>query len=155
MPTTITELNTAALRGVEACKAGKWKEGLAILGKIAEGDRQGLELTGTFYSYLGYGIARYERRVQEGLALCRHSIKVQFYEPENYVNLARVYLLKRNRRKAVEALNQALRLNANHPGARALAQEIGWRRSPVIPFLPRGNLLNRWLGKLRHQLKHK
>ena len=155
MPTTITELNTAALRGVEACKAGKWKEGLAILGKIAESDRHGVELTGTFYSYLGYGIARYERRVQEGLALCQHSIKVQFYEPENYVNLARVYLLKRNRRKAVDALNQALRLNANHPGARALAQEIGWRRRPVIAFLPRGNLLNRWLGKLRHQLKQK
>lgn len=153
MTTTTTELNTAALRGVEACKKGRWKEGLAILGKVAESERQGAELMGTFYSYLGYGIARYERRIKEGLALCQHSIKVQFYEPDNYVNLARVYLLKRNRRKAVETLNQALRLNATHHGARALAKEIGWRRRPVLPFLSRQNPLNRWLGKLRHQLQ--
>jgi Flp pilus assembly protein TadD len=155
MSTTKTELNQAALRGVEACKQGKWKEGLAVLGKIAEADRQGAELNGQFYSYLGYGIARYERRVKEGLALCEHSIKVQFYEPENYVNLARVYLLARNRRKAVEALTRALKLNVSHPGARALAREIGWRRPPVIPFLSRNNLLNRLLGKMRYQLQQK
>jgi len=155
MSTTITELNQAAKRGVEACKRGQWKEGLAVLGKIAEADRQGAELNGQFYSYLGYGIARYERRVKEGLALCQHSIKVQFYEPENYVNLARVHLLARNRRKAVEALTRALKLNASHPGARALAQEIGWRRPAVIPFLSRNNFLNQLLGKMRHQLGEK
>ncbi len=155
MSTTITELNQAAVRGVEACKKGQWKEGLAVLGKIAEADRQGAELNGQFYSYLGYGIARYEHRVKEGLALCQHSIKVQFYEPENYVNLARVYLLARNRRKAVEALTRALKLNASHPGARALAREIGWRRRPVIPFLSRDNFFNQLLGKMRHQLGQK
>lgn len=155
MSTTITELNQAAKQGVEACKRGQWKEGLAVLGKIAEADRQGAELNGQFYSYLGYGIARYERRVKEGLALCQHSIKVQFYEPENYVNLARVHLLARNRRKAVEALTRALKLNASHPGAQALAHEIGWRRPPVIRFLSRNNFLNQLLGKMRHQLGEK
>lgn len=155
MSTTITELNQAALQGIEACKKGQWKEGLAVLGKVAEADRQGAELNGQFYSYLGYGIARYERRVKEGLALCQHSIKLQFYEPENYLNLARVHLLARNRRKAVEALNRALKLNASNPGAMALAREIGWRRRPVIPFLPRGNFLNRLLGRLSYRLRRK
>ncbi|MGB5660560.1 MAG: hypothetical protein WBO54_13850 [Thermoanaerobaculia bacterium] len=155
MSTTITELNQAALQGIEACKKGQWKEGLAVLGKVAEADRQGAELNGQFYSYLGYGIARYERRVKEGLALCQHSIKLQFYEPENYLNLARVHLLARNRRKAVEALNRALKLNASNPGALALAQEIGWRRRPVIPFLSRSNFLNRLLGRLSYRLRRK
>jgi len=155
MSTTITELNQAALKGIEACKKGQWKEGLAVLGKVAEADRQGAELNGQFYSYLGYGIARYERRVKEGLALCQHSIKLQFYEPENYLNLARVHLLARNRRKAVEALNRALKLNASNPGAIALAREIGWRRRPVIPFLPRSNFLNRLLGRLSYRLRRK
>jgi len=155
MSTTITELNQAALKGIEACKKGQWKEGLAVLGKVAEADRQGAELNGQFYSYLGYGIARYERRVKEGLALCQHSIKLQFYEPENYLNLARVHLLARNRRKAVEALNRALKLNASNPGAIALAQEIGWRRRPVIPFLSRSNFLNRLLGRLSYRLRRK
>jgi len=155
MSTTITELNQAALQGIEACKKGQWKEGLAVLGKVAEADRQGAELNGQFYSYLGYGIARYERRVKEGLALCQHSIKLQFYEPENYLNLARVHLLARNRRKAVEALNRALKLNASNPGAMALAREIGWRRRPVIPFLSRSNFLNRLLGRLSYRLRLK
>ena len=155
MSTTITELNQAALQGIEACKKGQWKEGLAVLGKVAEADRQGAELNGQFYSYLGYGIARYERRVKEGLALCQHSIKLQFYEPENYLNLARVQLLARNRRKAVEALNRALKLNASNPGAIALAREIGWRRRPVIPFLSRSNFLNRLLGRLSYRLRRK
>ena len=113
MTTTKTELNQAAQRGVEACKRGQWKEGLAVLGKIAEVDRQGAELNGQFYSYLGYGIARYERRVKEGLALCQHSIKVQFYEPENYVLLARVYLEEGRLDEAVAALERAL--TAEHP----------------------------------------
>lgn len=155
MSTTITELNQAALQGIEACKKGQWKEGLAVLGKVAEADRQGAELNGQFYSYLGYGIARYERRVKEGLALCQHSIKLQFYEPENYLNLARVHLLARNRRKAVDALNRALKLNASNPGAIALAREIGWRRRPVIPFLSRSNFLNRLLGRLSYRLRRK
>lgn len=155
MNTSMTELNQAAKRGVEACKKGRWKEGLAVLGTLAEIDRQGAELNGQFYSYLGYGIARYEHRVKEGLALCQHSIKVQFYEPDNYVNLARVYLLARNRRKAVEALTRALKLNASHVGARNLAHEIGWRRPPVLPFLSRNNFLNRFLGKMRHQMRQK
>ena len=125
---------------------------MEILGKIAEADRQGTELPGLFYSYLGYGIARYEKRGKEGLALCQHAIKVQFYEPENYVLLARVYLLRHRRGKAIEALQKALKLNARHPEAIKLAREIGFRRRPVLPFLPRANPINKALGKMRHSM---
>lgn len=147
-----TQLQQAAQRGIELCQAGKWKPGMEILGKIAEADRQGTELSGLFYSYLGYGIARYEKRGKEGLALCQHAIKVQFYEPENYVLLARVYLLRHRRGKAIEALEKALKLNARHPEALKLAGEVGFRRRPILPFLSRGNPVNKALGMLRHSL---
>ena len=147
-----SQLQEAAQRGIELCRAGKWKAGMEILGKIAEADRQGTELSGLFYSYLGYGIARYEKRGKEGLALCQHAIKVQFYEPENYVLLARVYLLRHRRGKAIEALQKALKLNARHPEAIKLAREIGFRRRPVLPFLSRNNPINRTLGRMRHSL---
>ena len=153
--TSSSKLQEAAQRGIDLCRAGKWKAGMEILGKIAESDRQGTELSGLFYSYLGYGIAAYERRGKEGLALCQHAIKVQFYEPENYVMLARVYLLRRRRGKAIDALQRALKLNARHPEAVKLAQEIGFRRRPVIPFLSRSNPLNITLGRLRHSLTQK
>ena len=150
--TTNTKLQEAAQRGIDLCRSGNWKAGMEILGKIAESDRQGTELSGLFYSYLGYGIAAYERRGKEGLALCQHAIKVQFYEPENYVLLARVYLLRRRRGKAIDALQRALKLNARHPEALKLAKEVGYRRRPVLPFLPRSNPLNKALGRMRHSL---
>ena len=150
---TNSKMQEAAQRGIDLCRAGNWKAGMEILGKIAEADRQGTELSGLFYSYLGYGIARYERRGKEGLALCQHAIKVQFYEPENYVLLARVYLLRHSRGKAIEALQRALKLNARHPAAVKLAKEIGYRRRPVLPFLPRNNPLNKTLGKMRHSMR--
>ena len=150
--TSVSKLQQAAQRGIDLCRAGNWKAGMKILGNIAEADRQGTELSGLFYSYLGYGIARYERRVKEGLALCQHSIKVQFYEPENYVLLARVYLLRRRRGKAIEALQRALKLNARHPEAIKLAKEVGYRRRPMLPFLPRNNPLNKALGRMRHSV---
>ena len=150
--TSTTKLQGAAQRGIDLCRAGNWKAGMEILGKIAEADRQGTELSGLFYSYLGYGIARYERRGKEGLALCQHAIKVQFYEPENYVLLARVYLLRRRRGKAIDALQRALKLNARHPEAIKLAKEVGFRRRPMLPFLSRSNPVNKALGKMRHSM---
>jgi hypothetical protein len=150
-PTQHAEIQRLINRGVESCREGRWREGLELLGGIAGKDRQGAELSGLYYSYLGYGIARYERRVKEGLSLCEHSIKIQFYEPENYVNLARVWMLKRNRRHAAEALQQAININAYHPAVRKLVREMGVRSKPVIPFLSRDNPLNYFLGRLRHQ----
>ena len=147
-----SNMQEAAQRGIDLCRSGNWKAGMEILGNIAEADRQGTDLSGLFYSYLGYGIARYERRGKEGLALCQHAIKVQFYEPENYVLLARVYLLRRRRGKAIDSLQRALKLNPRHPEAVKLAKEIGFRRKPVLPFLPRGNPLNIALGKARHSM---
>ncbi|HKH48708.1 MAG TPA: hypothetical protein VKM72_28925 [Thermoanaerobaculia bacterium] len=136
-------------RGIERCRQGDWEVGLAFLGRIAEAERSSA-LPGLFYSYLGYGIALRQRRVQEGLKLCQHSVKVQFYEPENYVNLARTYLLAGDRPAAVRAVLDGLRVIRQHPELLRLHQELGIRAQPILPFLGRSNPLNRLLGRLRH-----
>lgn len=138
-------------RGLALCRGGDWERGLECLGQITEG--AGLELPGVFYSYLGHGIARCEGRVAEGLRLCRHGVKVEFYQPENYLNLARVYLLGGNRQRAWASLEQGLKVDRRHPGLRRLLKEMGARKRPVIPFLHRDNPLNRLLGRLRHQVR--
>jgi hypothetical protein len=156
MTTAQTDIQTEALQGISLCRKGHWKEGMDILGRIAEADRQGTELPGLFYSYLGYGIARYQRKLREGLALCHHAIKVQFYEPENYLNLARIHVLRSSRGKAVDAIHKALKLSPRHPEDLKLIKQIGYRRRPVIPFLSRKNPINVWLGKMRYQMaQHK
>jgi hypothetical protein len=136
-------------RGIERCRQGDWEVGLAFLGRIAEGERSA-ELPGLFYSYLGYGIALRQRRVQEGLRLCRHSVKVQFYEPENYVNLVRTLLLAGDRPGAVRAVLDGLKVDHQNGELLGLHKELGIRKSPVLPFLSRTNPLNQFLGRLRH-----
>ena len=101
----VSMLMTSTLKlGIECCRRGDWTEGLRYLGKIAEEKEQAPDLPGVFYSYLGYGIALCQQRVEEGLKLCQHSIKVEFYQVENYVNLARTCLLAQDRKGAIKAV---------------------------------------------------
>jgi hypothetical protein len=134
--------------GIDCCRKGNWSEGLRHLGWIAE--RGAGELPGLFYSYLGYGIALRDQRIEEGLKLCRHSIKVEFYQMENYLNLARTCLLANDRRGAARAVRDGLKIDPGYPALLALQQQLGARKSPVLPFLKRSNFLNRALGRLRH-----
>ncbi len=135
-------------RGIECCRKGNWTEGLHHLGRIAE--RGAAELPGLFYSYLGYGIALRDQRIEEGLKLCRHSIKVEFYELENYINLARTCLLAKDRASAAQAVRAGLRIDPSYPALLALQEQLGFRSSPVLPFLSRSNFLNQIFGQIRH-----
>lgn len=145
------ELSAALERGIDLCRRGDWVEGLRHLGRVAESHERA-SLPGLFYSYLGYGIARCEQRISEGLKLCEHSIKIEFYQPDNYLNLARTQLLAGDRRAAAQAVRKGLAIDRNHVELLALSREMGTRKPPVLPFLSRTNLLNRILGHLRHQL---
>ncbi|MEM9557782.1 MAG: hypothetical protein AAGC60_26230 [Acidobacteriota bacterium] len=144
-------LEALYLRGLERCRKGQWQEGLVDLSHVAS--QQGRDAPSLCYSYLGYGIARYRRQVAKGLRLCRYAVKQEFYQPENYVNLARVCLLSdENRRMAWEAVRDGLKIDPEHHELLELQQRIGYRRPPVLPFMSRRNPLNRLLGWMRHRV---
>jgi len=145
-------LTEALNEGIDCCRKGDWAEGLRYLGWIAERGEAVSGLPGIFYSYLGYGIALREQRIEEGLKLCRHSIKLEFYQVENYLNLARTCLLAQDRSGAVRAVRDGLKIDS-HPELLALQEELGIRGSPVLPFLGRANFLNQLLGRIRHAWK--
>jgi hypothetical protein len=145
------ETTEALQRGIGLCRRDDWDAGLKFLGRLAESDERAA-LPGLFYSYLGYGIARCEGRTAEGLKLCNHAIKVEFYQPDNYLNLARTCLLTKDRSGAVDAIRRGLAVDRNHVELKALARELGVRRPPVLTFLSRDNPLNYFLGWLRHRL---
>jgi hypothetical protein len=142
-------------RGLECCRRGDWNEGLRYLGRIAEGGENRDDLPGLFYSYLGYGTALIDRRIRDGIRLCKHSIKVGFYESENYLNLARTYMLANDRSKAVRAVRDGLKIDPQNQTLRKLRKELGVRSSPVLPFLDRANPVNVFLGRLRSSLRKK
>lgn len=146
----VDQLPEALRRGIELCRQGDWNDGLFFLGKIAQAGRT--DVPGIYYSYLGYGIARCQKRTEEGLKLCRHAVKLQFYEPDNYVNLARTALLANERGEAVQAVRKGLKVDRNNLELQALYREMGIRQPPVLPFLARSNPLNLILGKIRSRL---
>ena len=141
----------ALQKGLALCREGEWGNGLFFLGKIAEAGRTSA-MPGVFFTTLGYGIARYQQRTEEGLKLCRHGVKLQFYEPENYVYLARTALLCENRAEAVKAVRGGLKVDSHNAELQALSAQLGIRQLPVLSFLSRSNPLNQLLGKLRTKI---
>jgi len=138
--------------GLRLCRSGDWKRGLPVLAAAVEHRGPGDRTPGLVYSYLGYGTARFQNRGRDGLKLCEHAIKIQYYEADNHWNLARVQVLLGERRLAVATLEHGLKLDPEHEGLLGLKKEIGSRRRPVLGFLGRDNPLNVFFGRLRHSL---
>ena len=145
--------NEAVEQGISLCKSGDWDEGLFCLKHILETTKNPEDLPAVFYSYLGYGIARKENRVDEGLSLCKRAVELEFYEPANFLNLARTCLLAKDREGAAEAVEEGLELDPGNKSLQKIAKIIGTRKKPAISFLSRKNPLNKALGQLRHKLR--
>jgi tetratricopeptide (TPR) repeat protein len=144
------ELTEPMREAIEACRRDKWAEGLPALARIAEETHGQAKLPSLVYSYLGYGIALRQQRYEDGIKLCQHAVRIAFYEPDGYLNLARTLFLAGKRRAAVRALEQGLGLVPDHEGLLAFRTEIGHRRTPVFKFLSRKNPINSLLGRIRH-----
>jgi hypothetical protein len=71
---------------------------------------------------------------------------LQSYEGKHRANLVRVYMVAKNRKKAVETLDDSLRKLRNDPELIRVRQEIGYRRAPSLSFLSRRNPLNKFFG---------
>jgi len=138
-----------AEEGILLCRNGDWRRGMDLLRTVAADEGRHGKLPSQFYSYLGFGVARFERRYREGLRLCRHAVKKD-YQPENYLNLARTHMLVGDRKGAVRAVGAGLKIDPSYGRLRELWRELGVRKHPVLPFLSRDHVLNRFLGKLRH-----
>jgi len=135
---------------IDRCRRGAWREGLPALARIAEQEARPGGLPALVYSYLGYGIALRQQRIADGLKLCQHAVKMEFYQAENYLNLARTQMLADQRRGAVRSLSEGLRIEPDNEQLLELQRELGWRRRPVLSFLSRSNPINALLGRLRH-----
>jgi hypothetical protein len=147
-------LTVAIHRGILHCRKGEWHSGLHYL-QVADGLDADMTLPGLYFSYLGLALARCQRRHEEATELCERGVAIQFYEPENFLNLAWVRLLARDRLGAITALERGLALDAKHAGLLDFQSKLGVRRAPVLRFLPRGHGINRFLGKMRYRLEAK
>ncbi|HUJ28155.1 MAG TPA: hypothetical protein VLW85_19170 [Myxococcales bacterium] len=85
---------------------------------------------------------------QRGIRFCEEALRRGLQTTETLVNLARALVVTRNKEQAVRALRKAMELAPDDPRVGLEFAALGLRRRPVIPWLPRGFFLNKWLGKL-------
>jgi tetratricopeptide (TPR) repeat protein len=102
-----------------------------------------------YLSYYGLCLAMTSQRINEARRICEQAIEVEFYNPDLYLNLGRVYLKEGERGQAFGAFVRGLQLNPRHAALVRELRRLGIRRRPVLGFLRRNNPLNRMLGLLR------
>jgi hypothetical protein len=145
-------VSRSARIGIDLCRRGLWKQGLVEL-KVADANKDdGRTIPGLALTYLGYGIASQEKRVQDGIRYCREGVDREIWRAENHLNLARTYLLTGRVRAAIASLDYGLGLEPTNQALLDLRLKLGVRRRPMIFFLDRSHPLNRLAGRLRHQL---
>lgn len=115
-----------------------------------------------FLSYCGYLTAVVENRSREGTKMCEDAIAILrssksadtvFFLPLFYLNLGRAYLKADKKAPAMDAFQEGLKYDSRNRDLLSALKSFGTRKKPVLPFLDRGNPLNRYLGKLRHDLQ--
>jgi tetratricopeptide (TPR) repeat protein len=106
----------------------------------------------SWYSFLGFCIAKERGYMNRGLELCRTAIEA---EPENgwhYYFLARIHLVAKNKPEAIKVLRKGLSCG-ERPEIVALLDQLGSRKPPVFKGLKRDNPLNKFTGLLLSRLK--
>jgi len=128
-------------------------EGDDILGghaHFAEAYKRAAQHPGVL-SWYGLTLVLVERNSNLGMTLIDQALRLGGPEPELILNQARAHLALGQRDRAVRAVQRGLAEQPEHPGLRAAQEELGRRQRPVLPFLRRGNPLNRLLGRMRHR----
>jgi len=100
-------------------------------------------------STLGVALALSGRDFERARTLCESAAKQEFFNPELYLNLARVYLAVGRRPEALRYLRRGQMIDPGHAAIREAIADLGMRRLPIVPFLPRRHLVNRMLGSVR------
>ena len=99
---------------------------------------------------LALGLARH--RYHEAHELCQSAVRQEFFNPELYLNVARLNLAFGFRAESLRYLRRARMIDPGNQSIELLLEELGPRSAPMLAFLPRRHLLNRWLGSARHAL---
>lgn len=119
-------------------------------------------------SYLAYCMAKERGQYREAVRLCESALTAEPHNAGHYLNLGRVYLLTRQKGKALATFRKGLSKDAaTGPSATAESAErqakqqalilaelrrMGIRRRAPFPSLPREHLLNRGVGRLLARL---
>lgn len=146
-----SELTQMISVGVAAAERGDYEGALKLLSNVyrlvpAEQYPQGL-------SAYGLSVAKAEKKNKIGAEMCQKALELQPYEGKHWANLVRVYIAAKNRRKAVEVLEEGLRKTRNDAALVQVRAEIKYRQAPALSFLRRQHPLNKFYSRTAGRLK--
>jgi hypothetical protein len=158
--------------GIDAAKEDRYRDGLDYLGEAYALLSKRLEVKSTeaitavqtgatirdvipasALSYYGLCLAMHSRAFTEASTFCEIAIRNERFVGEHYLNLARVWHHARNRKKMADAIERGIAASPRYLALQQFAERVGFRKDPVLGFLPRESALNKALGKLRHKLR--
>lgn len=134
-------------RAVEALSNGETPSALALLERALK-----MNDNPSWYSYLGYCIAKERGQVKMGSDLCLSALQLEPDNPAHFINLARIHLVAKQKADALRVLRQGMAAAAS-PEILALLEGLGNRKPPVLSFLHRDHFLNKYLGILLSRLR--
>jgi hypothetical protein len=148
-PDTLLEL------GLDAARHGDLDRGLVFLGEAHArlAANATVSLPAALLSYYGLCLGVRRGQIVQATQLCQVAIDREFYRPDFYLNLARVWMAGGSRRRAITALDLGLAVQPGNRSLQHLRSKLGVRRPPVFRFLGRDHPINVALGRLRHRVR--
>jgi tetratricopeptide (TPR) repeat protein len=137
-------------KGLEAVAHGEFLEALALFEACIEMEsHRGTDLPITAMSYYGLCLSLVSDRLAEARDICEAAVEAAPGDPDLYLNLGRVCQRQDDRAHAFRTYIRGLRIDPRHPALVEAVRRLGFRRRPVLGFLPRHHPVNRVLGSIR------
>lgn len=138
-------------RGIELTARGEFARALEIFAAVynnvsPERFPQGL-------SSYGLCLSRIEHKNKVGAELCEKAIALQPHDASHWANLVRLYAGAKNRRRAVDVLERAMKKLPNDERLLRVRTEIGYRQRPYFRFLRRTNPINRLYSRYARPIR--
>jgi tetratricopeptide (TPR) repeat protein len=136
--------------GILYVKEGRFEDAHRALKQAAHqyGERNIKVIPPVLLSYYGLCLVALQRDPERGLRYCKRAVDEQGSRPAFYWNLGKAYLFLKKKPEAIAAFQHGLELD-DDPRLLTALKRLGTRNLPMIPFLPRHNFLNRYLGLWR------
>jgi hypothetical protein len=131
-------------RGMNLFRRGSLNDAALIFRQLVDGG----SVTPLHVSYCGLLTVTVHGRKREGREMCERALQLGADEPEVVANLARLYELNGEDRRAVRVLRRGLRATPGHPKLAAQIQRLSPRQKPPLSMLHRDNLINKGLAIL-------
>lgn len=130
------------LKGVKAIEEGRTLEALALVEKALKIEPE----SPRYQSLFGLCIAKERGQITEAIEICEGALKAEPEIIEHYLYLGKVYKSAGLSRNAIDVIRNGMKIDNKHQGLIAEIQSFGLRKRPVISYLSRNNVLNKYLG---------